>query len=194
MTRRGRLWRGLWPGRNPLRRTCDRVETAVVAGLLATFVIAAPLLALFAVQWAYGASVRAQRAELAGRHLVPAVLLADPPPQTIYCCATLQRLARARWTAPDGKGRTGWVPAPAGAWAGSTVRVWVASSGRLAGPPLTDSQVMNRVAFAAVIAPTATAVALLAAGMLTHWVLDRRRLAAWDAEWRATGPRWTSPR
>src|SRR5437764_916275 len=127
VTRRGRLWRGLWPGRNPLRRTCDRVETAVLAGLLATFAIAAPLLALFAGQWAYGASVRAQRAELAGRHLVAAVLLADAPPQAIYCCPTVQRLARVRWTAPDGRGRTGWVPAPASAWAGSTVRVWVDS-------------------------------------------------------------------
>ncbi len=29
----------------------------------------------------------------------------------------------------------------------------------------------------------------LGAGALAHWVLDRRRLAAWDAEWRVTGPR-----
>jgi hypothetical protein len=48
VTRRSRLWRGLWPGRNPLRRTCDRVEAALAAGLLAAFLIAAPLLALFA--------------------------------------------------------------------------------------------------------------------------------------------------
>jgi hypothetical protein len=29
---------------------------------------------------------------------------------------------------------------------------------------------------------------LLFAGQLTHYLLGRRRLAAWDAEWRATGP------
>lgn len=34
----------------------------------------------------------------------------------------------------------------------------------------------------------------LGAAALAHWVLDRRRLAAWDAEWRVTGPRWTSTR
>lgn len=194
VTRRGRLWRGLWPGRNPLRRTCDRVEAALAAGLLATFLIAAPLLALFTGQWAYGTSVRAQHAELAARHLVPATLLAGASPQAIYCCAMVQRLARARWTAPDGTGRTGWVPAPTGAWAGSTVRVWVGRSGGLTDPPLNDSQVVNRAILAAATATTAMAIALLGAGVLAHWVLDRRRLAAWDAEWRVTGPRWTSPR
>ena len=190
VTRRGRLWRGLWPGRNPLRRACDRVEAALAAGLLAAFLIAAPLLALFAGQWAYGTSVRAQRAALATRHLVPATLLAGAPAQTIYCCA----MVRARWTAPDGTRRVGWVPAPTGGWAGSTVRVWVDRSGRRTGPPLTDSQVANRVILAAVAAPTAVVITLLGAGVLAHWVLDRRRLAAWDAEWRATGPRWTRPR
>jgi hypothetical protein len=190
VTRRGRLWRGLWPGRNPLRRTCDRVEAAFAAALLAAFLIAAPLLALFAAQWAYGTSVRAQRAALATRHLVPATPLAGAPAQTIYCCTKL----RARWTAPDGTRRAGWIRASASAWAGSTVRVWVDRSGRLTDPPLTGSQVANRTIFAAVTAPAAVAIALLGAGALVHRVLDRRRLAAWDAEWRVTGPRWTSPR
>src|SRR6516165_8690497 len=136
---------------NPLGRACDRVEAAFAAGLLGAFLIAAPLLALFAGQWAHGTSVRAQRAALATRHLVPATVLAGAPAQTIYCCATV----RVRWTAPDGTRRTGWVPAPADAWAGSNVRVWVDRSGRRTGPPLTDSQVANRVILAAVAAPTA---------------------------------------
>lgn len=190
VTRRGRLWRGLWPGRNPLRRACDRVEAAIAAGLLAVFLIAAPLLALFVGQWADGISVRAQRAALATWHLVPAAVLAGAPAQTIYCCAIVQ----ARWTAPDGTRRTGWVPAPADAQAGSTVRVWVDRSGRRTGPPLTDSQVANRVILAVVAATAALAISLLAVGVLAHWVLGRRRLAAWEAEWRVTGPRWTSPR
>ena len=194
VTRRGRLWRGLWPSRNPLRRTCDRIEATLVAGLLAAFLIAAPLLGLFAEQWAYGTSVRAQHAELAARHLVPATLLAGASAQTVTCCAGVQPLVRARWTAPDGTGLRGWIPAPAGARAGSTVKVWVDRSGGLTGPPLTNSQVVKRAILAAVTGPTAVAIVLLGAGVLVHWVLDRRRLAAWDAEWRATGPRWTSSR
>ncbi len=29
---------------------------------------------------------------------------------------------------------------------------------------------------------------------LTRWALDKRRMAAWDAEWLANGPRWSSRR
>jgi hypothetical protein len=194
VTRRGRAvaWAVARP--QPLWRACDRVEAALVAGLLAAFLIAAPLLALFAEQWAYGTSVRAQHAELAARHLVPATLLVGASAQTVTCCAEVQPLVRARWTAPDGTDRSGWVPALAGARAGSTVRVWVGRTGGLTGPPLTDSQVVKRAILAAMTAPTAMAIALLGAGVLVHWVLGRRRLAAWDAEWRATGPRWTSSR
>jgi hypothetical protein len=41
----GRVARGLWPGRNLLRRGSDRAETALAAGLLAVFGVAAPLVA-----------------------------------------------------------------------------------------------------------------------------------------------------
>jgi hypothetical protein len=35
---------------------------------------------------------------------------------------------------------------------------------------------------------------LLAAVMLGLGALDRRRLSAWEAEWRASGPHWSSHR
>jgi hypothetical protein len=35
---------------------------------------------------------------------------------------------------------------------------------------------------------------VLCAGQLARVALDRRRLAAWDAQWRATGPQWTRQR
>jgi len=41
-----RVARGLWPDRNPLRRTSDRAEAAMVAVLIAAFLIGAPLIAL----------------------------------------------------------------------------------------------------------------------------------------------------
>jgi hypothetical protein len=34
-------------------------------------------------------------------------------------------------------------------------------------------------------------IVLLSGLGLTRRALDRRRLGAWDAEWRATGPLWT---
>jgi len=35
---------------------------------------------------------------------------------------------------------------------------------------------------------------LLAAGGLARRVLDRRRMSAWEAEWRASGPSWSGHR
>ena len=76
----GRWLRGLWPDRNPLRRTCDRAEAVIVAGLLAAFLIGGSLAGLFAGQWAcIGAGLRAERAQQAVRHRVAAVLLASAP-------------------------------------------------------------------------------------------------------------------
>jgi hypothetical protein len=37
-------------------------------------------------------------------------------------------------------------------------------------------------------------VLLAAAGMLARRALDRRRLRAWEAEWRASGPQWSGQR
>jgi hypothetical protein len=37
-------------------------------------------------------------------------------------------------------------------------------------------------------------VLLPAAGMLARRALDRRRLRAWEAEWRASGPQWSGHR
>lgn len=94
---RRRLW-GLWPGRNPLRRRCDRVEAVIFAGLMAAFVIGGPL--------------------------------------------------AAGWWAHDGAAR-------------------------------------------ATLAVLALAAVLGEAGLLARYLFDRCRLAAWDAEWRASGPQWS---
>src|SRR5881396_1227436 len=59
--------------RNPLRRRIDRVEAAVVAGLIAVFLISAPMLGAAAGHWIGSAGMREQRAEMAWR-LVPATV------------------------------------------------------------------------------------------------------------------------
>jgi hypothetical protein len=186
-----RVVRGLWPDRNPLRRTLDRVEGVVVGGLAVAFLAGAPLATVAAWHVAYGYGARAAYAQQMAWHQVPAVLLATASTSgyTGY-----QPEVRARWTAPDGARRTGKVPAPPGAWAGSTVRVWVGAAGRLTGPPLLPSQVTGQAFLAAVLAPILFGEVLLVAGQLAHYLLGRRRLAAWDAEWRATGPQWSRQR
>src|SRR6266566_4582304 len=126
LPRLARRWR---PDGNPLRRTSDRIEAALLAILIAAFLCGAPLAGIAAGRAAAAGSVRAEHTQ-AGAHRVAAVLLQQAP----------------------GK------PHPM---------------------------------FQAPLAAMAVAGVLAALGLLTRWVLDRRRLAAWDARWRATGPQWT---
>jgi hypothetical protein len=100
----------------------------------------------------------------------------------------------ARWRAPDEHARTGEVFVTAGTLAGGTVRAWVDRTGQLANPPLTRDQVSGRIQLAAGTAVVGLAVVLAAAGWLTRHFLDRRRLAGWEAEWLANGPRWNPRR
>ncbi|HLK77618.1 MAG TPA: hypothetical protein VKU77_28715 [Streptosporangiaceae bacterium] len=186
----GRLLRGRRLDRNPLRRGSDRAETAIAGVLLAAFLAGAPFAAHAAGSWTYATSAHEAQAQRAALHQVPATLLqaATPWSATSYGSA-----ASGRWRAPDGQVRTGDVFAPDGAPAGSTVMVWVNQAGQLTDSPLQHSQVTGRADIARVLAVTALAVVLIIAGWAARWALDRRRLAAWDAEWLARGPRW-SPR
>ncbi len=54
MTRVAGVVRGLWPDRNPLRRSSDRAEAGIIAGLAAAFLIGAPLIAVAVWQLALG--------------------------------------------------------------------------------------------------------------------------------------------
>ena len=190
------LWlRGYWPDRNPLRRTADRVEAAIIAAALVLFLAGAPLLALFAWHWANAAALRMQHRQQSSWHQVSAVLLANARPVVdIGYGGVPGSEVPARWTAPDGTARTGDVPAPASTRAGSTLRLWVDESGTQTGPPLRAQQATGQAALASVLAPFALGTVLICAVSLAVYILDRRRLAAWAADWRATGPRWNSHR
>jgi hypothetical protein len=190
------LWlHGLWPDHNPLRRTSDRIEAAIVASALIVFLIGAPLAALAAGHWAGAAALRLQRDQHASWHQVSAVLLANASPTVnIGYGAGDTSEVHARWTAPDGTVRTGNVPAPVGAPKGSTVRIWVDQSGAVTGPPLRPEQATGQAVLATVVAPFVLGTVLICAVSLSLQVLDWRRLADWDADWQATGPRWNSHR
>jgi hypothetical protein len=187
-----RVARGLWPDRNPLRRTLDRVEGLLVGGLAVAFLVGAPLAAVAAGYAAYSYGARAAYAQQAAAwHPVEAVLLVAAP---TYGYTGYEPMVTAQWTAPRGPRHTGEVPAPPGDRAGSTVRVWVDAAGRLTEPPLQPWQVRGQTAMAAVGAPVVLGLMLLCAGLLAHCLLGRRRLASWEADWRATGPQWTRQR
>jgi hypothetical protein len=82
---------------------------------------------------------------------------------------------------------------PPGTAPGTTVMAGVNPVGQQEGRPLQHAQVAGRARLAAGLAVAAVAVTLFIVGELARRVLDKRRLAAWEADWLVTGPRW-SPR
>jgi hypothetical protein len=175
---------------NPLRRRTDKIAGCLGALLLAVFLIGAPFLSVAAVGWAahHGA---AERGANRSWHQVSAVLLRDAPTPSATSGVLLSYQVLARWTAPDGRPRTGRIPVSAGLAAGRTVRLWVDPAGSPAGFPLNHRTIVADEAIAAVIATVALGIVLLCLASAGRSVLDRRRVADWQAGWAAVGPQWT---
>jgi hypothetical protein len=192
--RRAGLARHLALDHNPLRRRADRLETCIMAGLLAAFLAGAPLIVIAAGSWAHSGDLRQQRAQRSW-HQVPAVLLQAAPRQAAFRhWSSPADWVRARWTPPGGHAHIGEVPAPPGSRAGSTVHVWADNSGPVAGLPLTQDVITARVIAAGLLALAGQAIVMLGLARAARWLLDRRRLAAWEAAWTSTGPQWTRRR
>ncbi len=149
----------------------------MVAGLIAVFLISAPGLASLAGRWMGSAGMREQRAEVVW-HLVPATVQGSAQGQ-IPSAPADQFWMPARWTAPDGQERRGWIPVSLGDAASGSTRVWVTPSGSLTGPPLRHSQVQAHIAIAEWVTALALGLLLWLAGGAGRVLLARRRLADW---------------
>ncbi|HET9972799.1 MAG TPA: hypothetical protein VFQ68_31510 [Streptosporangiaceae bacterium] len=82
----------------------------------------------------------------------------------------------------------------AGRWAarqGSTVRTWIDRSGAVTDPPMGHRVIVGYVFVAVMATCQLSWLVLLAAVLPVRHALDRRRLNAWEAEWRASGPLWS---
>lgn len=182
-----RFARGVRPDRNPLRRGYDRLETWLLTGVIAAAIAAAPFAVQAAAAVSHAAAARAQAAELASSHQVSAVLLQPAPGG--YPPGS-QVPAQAAWRAPDGARLTGQVMVPTGTPKGSPVRVWTGYAGNLVDPPMTDSQVSRQADLAGAAAGCALALLALGEGVIVRLVMNRRRMAGWDADWSVTEPAW----
>ena len=191
-----RLARWLGIDRNPLRRGTDRVEAALRLVMILLVVAAVPAAAVAAGRWADHYALHRAQAQRAVNHQVTAVLLRDAPVSGIPDPYTSVQTAwvPARWQPPGQPPRTGEVLALVGARKGSTVRTWIDPSGAVTDPPLDHRIVVGDVWLAVMATCLVSWLVLLAAGVLVRRGLDRRRLRAWEAEWRAIGPLWSGHR
>ena len=170
----------------------DRVEAFIFGGLLVAAAAAAPVAAMTASHWAYTSAQQAARVQRETSSPVPADLLAVPG--TAPSAVTTMVMARARWTAPAGATRTGEIPVPADSVRGDAVTIWTDQAGNLTSPPLTPAQVAEQGTFGSVAGVALTVVTLLVAAGITRFLVNRRRMAAWDADWAVTAPMWTRQR
>lgn len=190
VTRIGRFVRGRRFDRNPLRRASDRIETAVLAVLVLAFLVGAPFAVTATGAWVHGMAQRAEVSQQASRSQVQAVVLTVTA--QLGGEDRVSDEAQARWRAPDGREVTGEVSVPAGTKVGQQVPVWTDQAGDLTTAPLADSQVGDQTVLGEILSVIALVGVLALIGELACWVLNRRRMADWDADWHATGPRWST--
>jgi len=159
--------------------------------LLFVFFVGAPLLGLMVGRSSYDSSLRTERA-LATKHPATARLTANAPtPAPAFDTAPPSTVpVAARWTYA-GVVHVGKVAAQPGTKAGTEVAVWVDGNGR----PVTGHRSHAVTVGHAVIMGGASVFTLAftfwLAGLLVRRVFIRRQLAAWDADWSASEPRWT---
>jgi len=186
-----RITRALGSDHNPLRRRADLLAAWIAPAVAAIFLILSPLAAGGAVMWAHAHNAAVGKADRR-LHSTPAVLLqAVPGPlETNSGANNWVTWTPARWT-EGGRPYQGDIPATSGSSQGARVPVWLDPAGRVQTPPLSADQAHDRVLLAALAALAALAMALTALGLAGRWALNRRRLAAWEADWRLTGPGWS---
>ena len=179
------------PDSNPLRRRIDRAETFIFGGLLVAALAVAPVAAMEAGHVAYTASLRVAHAQERTSHQTTATLLALPSTSEGGYTITSLVPATARWTTPAGTSRTGDIQVPPASAKGESVKIWTDAAGNVTSPPATEEQAAGQGTFAAIMAVVLTLVTCSSGAGITRLIMNRRRIAAWDADWAVTAPMWT---
>ena len=178
---------------NPLRRRTDRIEAAIRLAAVILLLVAVPIATIAVGRQVDHLALRQAHAQQAADHQVTAVLLQRAQATGVPDPYTSIQLTYvlARWQPPGQAPRSGQVLAQAGAHAGSTVKVWVDASGAVTSPPPDHRMIAGDVCIASIVACLVACLLVLGSNALARCALDRRRMRAWDAEWRAAGPQWT---
>ncbi len=184
-----RAIRGARPDRNPLRRGTDRLETCLLVGLFAVMAVVTPFAARLAGHASYGAGLQVRQEQLANRHQVQAVLTRNAGPVSGYSLSAYV-LTPATWTSVTGVRRSGEVPAEPGSRKGTPVTVWTDRNGYLDSPPLDVSEAASQADAATIGVIIVGGVVCITGAAAIRQLLNRRRMAAWEADWVTTAPTW----
>jgi hypothetical protein len=181
--------------RNPLRRRTDRIETFIRLGAIIVFLAVASAAIAEARPAADHLKLRQAHAPARTIRQVTAVLLKQAPtavnPDPFG--PTQMTAVQARWQPPGQAPRSGQVVVPPGARTGTAVTIWVDAAGHVTGPP-SKSDGPGGAGLAVILICLAAGLLLAGVSKLAGRILERRRLNAWDAEWREIGPLWRGRR
>ncbi|MFI9450787.1 hypothetical protein [Amycolatopsis sp. NPDC052450] len=188
------VWRRLHVGRNPLARSSDRLEAALVIGVVLLALLAVPIAVAIGSE-AYEAGLRRAGEQAAERREATAVLVADAPPaQARFDGVPVEETVKvhARWSVPGGPVREGVVTVDPGLTTGKEIGIWLDAKGNAVEAPVTPSDVTGQgvgvgVTFWIVCVMLLTGVFLAGRSML-----GRLRGAAWEREWRRVSENWTA--
>ncbi|MET8455625.1 Rv1733c family protein [Streptomyces parvulus] len=188
MRRNRTVRRSLWRWRrNPLRRREDVLEGWILLVVWLLVAVAAPVAGILGAQ----ASAHSSAQRRADRHPVTAVLSSDASRDSLAGGTTGGRVdAAVRWTAPDGTRHSGKATVDENMKAGSQVTVWTDRQDRLTPAPPSATQAGVDAAFMGAASTFAVVTAAAAGYYGSKLVLDRRRRAAWEDEWREIGSQW----
>jgi len=186
-----RITRRLGFDHNPLRRRSDLIEGWLAPAMIAVFLALGPLVGGAAGVWVHAGNVATQRVERSW-HKVSGVLLQPAPGPMMSDNGANSWIVwtPARWIA-DGRELVGKIPASAGTSAGAVVPVWIDRAGNVQTPPLTAAGARDRIAVGVSFALLGFAAVLAGMTLLVRQVLDRGRLAGWEAAWLSVGPQWS---
>ncbi len=184
-----RAIRGARPDRNPLRRGTDRLETCLLVGLFAATATATPFAARLAGHASYAAALQVRQEQLRDKHQVQAVLTRNAGPVSGYSI-TAYVLTPATWTSVTGVRRSDEVPAEPGSLKGTSVSIWTDRDGYPDSPPLAVSEAASQADAATIGVIVAGGVVFITGAAAIRQLVNRRRMAAWDADWVATAPTW----
>ncbi|QTE02580.1 Rv1733c family protein [Streptomyces cyanogenus] len=181
--------------RNPLRRRSDLVQAWLGLGLLLAALAVTPVATVLVGDAAHRHYTRIAVRQADTRHHTTATLLQDarqhPEPGSVEARKT-RYPTRVRFADPGGHVRTATTDVPPALRKGSTIRVWADTDGNITDPPLSPGRVRDRAKGAAVIAALGVQATAAAAYATAARVIQRRNVAAWDAAWAETAPRWTT--
>jgi hypothetical protein len=176
-------------GRNPLRRRSDRLEAFLLWCVLTVGLLMIPIGAATGngVRDALDAAAAQQRAAL---HEVQAHTLESAERDVPTVPGDVLSHVRVGYVDPHGVQREGFTSVVMGTKAGAEVTIWLDDAGAIVAAPRSPADDTAFGATAGFLTVLGSWVLLWGIFRLVRIPMDRRRIQAWDAEWRRIAPRW----